>query len=93
MNRSNLVIGLLNSGKYVAATTGSPYFCTVADDEETLRSKVKAASDFYRQARKAVPRKPTAARVGYAVQRIIPHRIEEWAPWQAQDEERATVHA
>lgn len=90
---SKLVVGLLSSGEFVAATTGSPYFCTVADDEETLHEKVQAASDFYRQAREAVPRGPTAPRVGYAVQRIIPHRVEEWAPWRTQDEECEVAHA
>jgi predicted RNase H-like HicB family nuclease len=42
------------NGRYVAASTASPYFCFEADTEESVIQKAEAAIAFYGEAKSAL---------------------------------------
>ena len=46
----SVIVGVTEAGKYIAASTASPYFCFEADTEENLLDEVRAALAFWEEA-------------------------------------------
>lgn len=53
---TELIVSLarLDNGRFVAASTTSPFFCFEADTEEAATQKVDQALAFYQQAKREV---------------------------------------
>jgi hypothetical protein len=58
-----VVLGLLDSGRYIAAATTSPFFCFEGDSEEAVKSQVEAAFAFLAKARAAAAIAPVRSHV------------------------------
>lgn len=50
MTDSKLVISELTDGTFVAASTASPFFCTVGESAAAVRERAERAAQFYRRA-------------------------------------------
>ena len=75
MADSQLVIGQLSDGKYVAASTSAPFFCTVGDSVEAVRQRATEAVEFYQNATALTA--PIAPYVTQ-VERVIPYKVDAW---------------
>jgi len=73
-----VVIGVSDDGKFVAASTSSPYFCFVADTEDAVRERVDAAARFYRSAHGELQKNPIKSRTrSWTVTKLIPTGVLE----------------
>lgn len=76
MAGSKLVIAQLNDGKFVAASTSAPFFCTVGDTVDAVRTRANEAARFYREGVAANP-VVIAPRVS-TFERVVPHQVDAW---------------
>ena len=75
MSNPKLVIAQVSDGKFAAASTGAPYFCTIGDSAEEVRARAAAAMEFYRSVKSR--RAPIAPRVTQ-VEHLTPYETEAW---------------
>ena len=75
MSDSKLIIGALSDGSVVAASTASPFFCTVGESVEAVAERAEQAASFYRNALYGMS--PAAPRVTQ-IESVVPHKIDFW---------------
>ena len=78
MSDPKLVIASVSDEKFVAASTEAPYFCTVGDSADAVRSRAVKAAEFYQG---AVSRSaPVAPRIIPQIVQVVPYETETWPP-------------
>ena len=72
-NKGNFFVGELEDGRFVAASSCSPYFCFRADTEEEVFAKVHRALTFYGES-EGIGKKIKIKSVTQTVTRLQPTR-------------------
>lgn len=77
MTDRKLVIAQLSDGKLVAASTSSPYFCTVGDSVEAVRKRANEAAQFYLSSVSVASPVAVAPRVKQ-LEHVTPYHVDAW---------------
>ena len=67
-----VLIGLLEDGQYVAASTTAPYFCCLGKTEDEVKERVDKALVFYLRTKQAKRLEPVSKRETLGITKLVP---------------------